>query len=550
MSGALLGDRIGAVLSREPRTVRGPSEHVVVVGAGLGGLSAALRLAGAGRRVTVLEREDVPGGRAGVLHDAGYTFDTGPSVLTMPDLIADAFAAVGEDMADFLTLRPVEPLYRTFYADGSQLDVHVDPAAMEQEIARVVGPAEADGYRRFVEFVSRLYRVEMRTFIDRNLDSPLDLVGTDMARLVALGGLRRLAPVVARYLRDPRLQRVFSFQAMYAGLSPYDALAIYAVIAYMDSVAGVWFPDGGMHAVPRALASAAEKHGVEFRYGTTVERVELRGQRAVAVHTAAGERVACDAVVLNPDLPVARRDLLRRPLRRHLDYSPSCVTMNIGSTASYSKIAHHNIHFGHQWRGVFDDLVHGRRLMRDPAFMVTASSRSDPSLAPAGKQSYWVLFPAPNLTGGQDWERLRGPYRDEMVATLEANGYVGFARCHRGRAHGDPGGLGGPRDGRRSTVRGGAQLPPDRSVPAGEPVGRERGVRRVRHPARRRGADGADLRAAGRGADHRPGPRLPLPRLALITRGGRPGGSDRVTPPGRRRRPGAAGRRRPPRVAR
>lgn len=425
MSGAA-ADRIGSMLSREPRTVTGPSDSVVVVGAGLGGLSAALRLAGAGRRVTVLEREDVPGGRAGILRDAGYSFDTGPSVLTMPDLIADAFDAVGETMTDWLTLRPVEPLYRTFYADGSQLDVHVDPAAMAEEITRVVGPAEAAGYLRFVDFVSKLYRIEMRTFIDRNLDSVLDLAGLDMARLVALGGLRRLAPVVAHHLRDPRLQRVFSFQAMYAGMSPYDALAIYAVIAYMDSVAGVWFPDGGMHAVPRALAAAAAKHGVEFRYGTTVERVELRGTRAVAVHTSDGERVPCDAVVLNPDLPVARRDLLDRPLRRRLDYSPSCVTMNIGSTASYGAIAHHNIHFGHQWRGVFDDLVHRKRLMRDPAFMVTASSRSDPSLAPAGKQSYWVLFPTPNLDGPVDWDRLRGPYRDEMVATLEAAGYVGF----------------------------------------------------------------------------------------------------------------------------
>ena len=412
--------------AREPRRVSGPSDSVVVVGAGLGGLSAALRLAGAGRRVTVVEREDVPGGRAGLLRDAGYSFDTGPSVLTMPDLIADAFDAVGERMSDWLTLRPVQPLYRTFYADGSQLDVHVDVDAMAEEITRVVGPAEAAGYRRFVEFVSRLYRIEMRTFIDRNLDSPLDLVGTDMARLVALGGMRRLAPVVAKYLHDPRTQRVFSFQAMYAGLSPYDALAIYAVIAYMDSVAGVWFPDGGLHAVPRALAAAAAKHGVVFRYGTTVQRVELAGDRATAVHTTDGERIPADVVVLNPDLPVARRDLLGHPLRRRLDYSPSCVTMNIGSTATYSKIAHHNIHFGQQWKGVFDDLVDRKRLMRDPAFMVTASSRSDPSLAPAGKNSYWVLFPAPNLDGPIDWARMRGPYRDEMVATLEANGYVGF----------------------------------------------------------------------------------------------------------------------------
>ena len=190
--------------------------------------------------------------------------------------------------------------------------MHASVDAMADEVAAVCGPAEADGYRRFVDFVSELYRLEMRDFIDRNIDSPLSLLRPSLARLAALGGFRRLAPKVAQFLKDDRTQRVFSFQAMYAGLSPYDALAIYAVIGYMDSVAGVFFPRGGMHAVPRALAGAAEKHGVELRYGETVTRVELRGDRAVAVHTAAGERVPCDAVVLNPDLPVARRTARRR----------------------------------------------------------------------------------------------------------------------------------------------------------------------------------------------------------------------------------------------
>ena len=173
------------------RRVSGPTDHVVVVGAGLGGLSAALRLAGAGRRVTVLERESVPGGRAGLLSDQGYSFDTGPSVLTMPDLIADALDCVGESMEDWLTLDPVAPLYRARYADGSSLDVHSTVDAMAEEIARVCGPAESAGYRKFVDFVSELYRLEMRDFIDRNIDSPLDLVRPSLARLAAIDGRTR-----------------------------------------------------------------------------------------------------------------------------------------------------------------------------------------------------------------------------------------------------------------------------------------------------------------------------------------------------------------------
>src|SRR3954452_20759990 len=276
---------------RGMRTVTGPTDRVVVVGAGLSGLSAALRLAGAGRQVTVLERADVPGGRAGLLERDGFAFDTGPTVLTMPELIGDALACVGEQLEDGLELQPVEPLYRAFYPDGSTLDVHTDRGRMAEEVRRVCGPDEARGYERYVDFVTRLYALEMRDFIDRNTDSPLGLLTPNLARLVALGGFRRLAPKVASYLRDPRTQRLFSFQSMYAGLAPQDALALYAVIAYMDSVAGVWFPKGGMHAIPRALAGAAEKHDVVFRYGEQVTRVVVEGGRATGVETSAGDRV-------------------------------------------------------------------------------------------------------------------------------------------------------------------------------------------------------------------------------------------------------------------
>jgi phytoene desaturase len=211
---------------------------------------------------------------------------------------------------------------------------------------------------------------------------------------------------------------------MYAGLSPYDALAIYAVIGYMDSVAGVFFPRGGMHAVPRALAGAAEKHGVQLRYGETVTRVEVRGDRAVAVHTASGERVPCDAVVLNPDLPVARR-LVGAPVRRRLRYSPSCFLLLAGSTAAYPDAAHHTISFGHAWREVFDEIL-GGRLMSDPSFLVTSPTASDPSLAPTGRSSYYLLFPTPNLDGPVDWRSVGPRYRDEVVATVEARGWPGF----------------------------------------------------------------------------------------------------------------------------
>jgi phytoene desaturase len=413
------------------RTVVGRTDHVVVVGAGLGGLSAALRLAAAGRQVTVLERELVPGGRAGLLETKGYRFDTGPTVLTMPDLIADALSCVGEKLNDWLDLRRVEPAYRAVYADGSSLDVLTDVEAMAEQIGAIIGARDADGYRRFVAFARRLYDLELNAFIDRNLDSPRDLLTPSLARLVALGGLRRLAPKVGSYVKDQRLQRIFTFQSLYAGLSPYDALAIYAVIAYMDCVAGVWFPIGGMHAVPCALAAAAQKHGVVIRYGVDVTRVEMSGKRAVAVHTSAGDRVPADVVVLNPDLPVVWRELLAsapQPRRlSRLRYSPSCLLLLAGSTLPHGDQAHHTVHFGTAWRSTFHELVHDKTLQTDPSLLLSTPTVTDPTLAPAGRSSRYVLVPTPNLDGDIDWDTIGPRYRDEILVRLDQLGYHGFS---------------------------------------------------------------------------------------------------------------------------
>ena len=398
------------------------------MGAGLGGLSAALRLAGAGRKVTVIERELVPGGRNGLLVRDGYSFDTGPTVLTMPSLIQDALSCVSEDLKDWLELIPVDPLYRAFYHDGTHLDVHADTSRMQEEIATKIGSAEAAGYGKYVDFVTKLYKYEMNDFIDRNIDSPLNLLTPNLAKLVALGGFRKLAPKVNDYLKDPRTQKVYSFQAMYAGVSPQQALAIYAVIAYMDSVNGVFFPKGGMHAVPRALAGAAAKHGVIFKYGTSVTTIEKSNGRATAIITDSGERIECDALILNPDLPVAYRELLGETPRKvaHLKYSPSCVTLLVGTKKKYDHLAHHNIHFGESWDGVFDELINKQTLMSDPSLLVTVPTYDDPTLAPKDRSSYYILFPTPNLDANIDWKREAPRYRDEMLRVMESRGYTGF----------------------------------------------------------------------------------------------------------------------------
>ncbi|MFD9244268.1 phytoene desaturase family protein, partial [Streptomyces sp. NPDC059556] len=248
------------------KALPGRTDHIVVVGAGLAGLSAALHLLGAGRRVTVVERDAQAGGRAGRMDRGGYLMDTGPTVLTMPDLLAETFAAVGARMRDHVELVALHPAYRAQFADGSRLDVHTDAEAMAAEVERFAGAREAAGYRRLRRWLTDLYALQSRRFIDANFDSPWQLLHPDLARLALAGGFGPLDRAIGRFLGDERLRRVFSFQSLYAGVAPSRALAAYAVIAYMDTVAGVYFPRGGMHAVPAAIArvSAAAVAEISF----------------------------------------------------------------------------------------------------------------------------------------------------------------------------------------------------------------------------------------------------------------------------------------------
>ncbi|MET0135736.1 MAG: phytoene desaturase family protein [Kibdelosporangium sp.] len=407
------------------KTVRGRTDHVVIVGAGLAGLSCALHLLGAGRQVTVLESGPTPGGRAGRMRLGDYTVDSGASVLTMPELIEEALAAVGGSMPELVAL---DPAYRAHFADGSTIRVFSDGDAMEQEVRQVAGAGEADGYRRLRQWLSELYRVERDSFIGANFDSPFDLVGPQLASLVALGGFGRLGPAIGRYLSDDRLRRLFSFQSLYAGVPPKRALAAYAVIAYMDTIAGVYFPRGGVASVAAAMASAATDAGADVRYSAGAAWLERGGSRVHAVRTTTGERIACDAVVLTPDLPISRRLLgmrSRRPVP--LQWSPSAVVLHAGVDRTWPLLGHHTILFGAAWDRTFDEITRRGRLMSDPSLLITRPTATDPSLAPAGREIVQVLAPSPNLrTSRIDWPRVGPAYRDDLVGVLERRGLTGL----------------------------------------------------------------------------------------------------------------------------
>ncbi|NNG21317.1 phytoene desaturase [Naumannella sp. ID2617S] len=405
--------------------------RVAVVGAGLAGLAAALHLAGAGHRVTVLERESLPGGRCGTISQDGFTFDSGPTVFTMVDLLEQAFRAVGRTHHDFVQLRLLDPAYRACFADGSELHVRHGHEAMRAEIARECGARDAAAFDNFVHWLRKLYLAELPHFIDANFDSPLDLLRHPgaAARLVRLGAFGRLGPEIERRFTDPRLHRIFSFQAMYAGLAPAQALALYAVITYMDSIEGVWFPEGGMRAVPAAMAAAAAESGVELRFDCPVEEITHHSGRVTGVRLADGEQVGADAVVCTADLPVAYQRLLPglrapRAARKGL-FSPSCVVWHLGVRgAPPPRATHHNIHFGNAWQDAFDDLLIRGRVMRDPSRFVAVPSLDDPGAAPEGCTSLYVLEPTPNLqTGRIDWHAEGPRVRERMRESLTGWGY-------------------------------------------------------------------------------------------------------------------------------
>jgi phytoene desaturase len=403
--------------------------RVAVIGAGLGGLSAAARLIGRGHQVTIYEREYVPGGRAGVLKEAGFALDNGPTVLTMPRMLSDTFEAAGKDMADYLTLERVDPMYRATFPDGSTIHLRHGREAMATEIRDVAGPIEAEGFNEFCDWVTELYRLEMPNYIDTNYDSFTDLIKPWHAaiKLARLGAFGQLSRKVDSFFDDDRLQRLFSFQSMYAGVAPHNALALFSVITYMDSIEGVFAAPGGMHSVSRALAKAVVDAGCEIRYGNPISRI-MRGadDSVTGVEIAGTTRVAFDAVVCNADLPVAYRTLLGgveqpRTARRG-QYSPSCLLWVAGVKGPPpAAAARHNLHFGSQWKVALDDISKRGIRMTDPSLFVSVAS--DQGTVPAGHSSLYALEMMPNLGGKIDWSKRRNEYASDLRNRIDFLGY-------------------------------------------------------------------------------------------------------------------------------
>lgn len=371
--------------------------HAVVIGAGIGGLAAAIRLAVAGHQVTVLEKADIPGGRNGRWHSEGFTFDTGPSLMLMLEYWEELFQLAGRRMSDYLDVRQVDPNYRVHFADGTTLEMTTRLNTFLADVERIE-PGSGPRVLEYLAHTKRLYDSGL-SFISRNFNSPLDMVtGSGLASLATSGALGDLQALIGRYVKSEKLQQALSFQALYLGLSPYDALGVYALLPYTELGGGVHYPMGGMHQLPLALERLGRELGVSYRYDAPVASLSKRDGRIDAAILADGEQVAGDTIVVNADLPWAYQHLLGEPYPG-IDkkrFSCSVVLMYIGVDREYPGIEHHNFLVSPDMREACRLLFEEHRMPDESPIYLVSSTRTDPSQAPAGCENLFVLTLAPS----------------------------------------------------------------------------------------------------------------------------------------------------------
>jgi phytoene desaturase len=398
--------------------------HAVVIGSGFGGLAAAVRLGARGYRVTVLERLDAPGGRAYVFHQDGFTFDAGPTIVTAPALFESLWSLCGRRLADDVTLKPLSPFYRICFADGSALNWSGDAAAMEVEIARLA-PDDLAGYRRFMRVSEKLYRIAFERLMHLPFSRWQDMA-RQLPNLLRLRAYRSLYAVVASHVRDPRLRFALSFHPLFVGGNPFRTSALYGLIVHLERLGGVHYVMGGTGKLVQGLVRLIESQGGEVRCNSEVRRITLRDRMARGVELASGERLAADVVVSNADAAWTYRELLAGERHQHWNesrwrraqYSMSLFIWYFGTRRQYPEVGHHTILVGPRYRKLITEIFAGRQLAPDFSLYLHRPTASDPSVAPAGCDAFYVLAPVPHLRSGIDWRREAEPYRRRIEAHL------------------------------------------------------------------------------------------------------------------------------------
>lgn len=417
----------------------------IVVGGGLGGLATAIRMQYAGWHVTLVEQNSRVGGRCNLLQADGYTFDTGPTLLLMRDVLDDLFASVDRRLEDYLDLVRVSPNYRIRFGDGSALTLSSDMTDLSAQVERFEVGA-GDALERYLADAGYKYRVSRDRFVERNFAHWYQFATLhNLYYLLRTTTLRKLDNHAARYFSDPRLQLAFTFQTMYLGLAPRDAPSVYSLLPYTELREGIWYPQGGMYQVAAALEKLACELGVDIQLCSRVERLSFHDWHATGVELDDGRRLAADVVIVNSDLPSAYENLVPRKYRgrftdralRRLDYGSSAFLMYLGLDRTYPHMHHHDVYLSADSIRNFDDIFRHGRLPDDPSFYACTPSRTDSTLAPPGCDTLYVLVPVPNAGASVDWTAEAAPFRDLMYRHLERTfeltdlrGHVTFERVY------------------------------------------------------------------------------------------------------------------------
>jgi phytoene desaturase len=411
----------------------GTKPRALVVGAGVGGLAAAARLAHQGFDVQLFEKTEGPGGRCNRLQVDGFTWDIGPTIVLMPEVFEETFAALGRRLEDYLTLLRCDPNYRIHYRDGSAITFTSELCAMGRELERI----EPGSYARYLAFLAQgrtQYRTSLDHLVGRNYSGLSDYFAPSvLRRIFQVRAHRRMYSDVSRFFADDRLRAAMTFQTMYLGVSPFASPAVYGLLPFTELGVGVWFPKGGLYAIPQALERVAREEGVRLHYGTPIQRILTEGGRAVGVQLEDGRVEKAELVVCNADLPYAYEKLLdpaatKPPKLDKLRYTSSGYMLYLGMRRRYPELLHHNVVFGRDYQGSFDDIFERFRVPEDPSFYVNAPAHTDPSLAPPGKDSLYVLVPVPHQHPNVDW-KVEGPrVRAKVFQRLAELGFPDLER--------------------------------------------------------------------------------------------------------------------------
>lgn len=407
-------------------------KRAVVIGAGVGGLATAIRLRSAGLEVHILEKNAQPGGRCGLLELDGFRFDIGPTIVLLKPVFEELFASAGRKLSDYLDFVACDPNYRIHFADGESVRFSANLREMQRELERLE-PGSFGGYLRYLEHGRRAMQASLSRFVTKNFDSVTQFATPgNLAEVLRTGAHRNLWGLTGRHFRDERLRIALSFQTMYLGISPHQAPGIYSLLPYTELAEGIWFPKGGVYAIPLALEKLARELGVTFEYGANVQRIVTEGRRATGVRLADGSVREADAVIANADLPYVYRELLPEapfPRASKLRYTSSAFMFYLGLDRQVPALEHHNVFLASDFAKNFDDIFGKREVPQEPSFYVNVANRTDPALAPAGRDGLYVLVPVPHQREGLDWKAAAPRLRDAIFDRLRDAG-VGELRPH------------------------------------------------------------------------------------------------------------------------